>query len=740
MDGQPAPLVDRLAIALSDAQTQALNAWIDQQQSGMDIARARLYDRQQKYLYTWDDFVTFQRKGPWESSSNLHMPLTHIMVKIFHARLYNIFANAKTTQLRGREGTDTEQATMVRKLRDWYLWDYLNEYRGLRGFAREVFYDTVTVGFGIGMKDWHVRQRKSIVLEPNELRRELADMAPQIAEGQATRPALETTEEMATRGLKTAPYREVQKLLTVFEGSRVRALPFENVFFPNTIHESSNLDAPACVIVETELSVSELRLAANRGEWDPVAVQRVIAEEGTPSRIGGRGDNVQRQREQLAGYDSTAIQYDKSPRALQYCFCRYDLDDDGIDEEFIAVRSKSRKILLKAVFLDLISPSGLRPLVKFDCFAKPRQAYARGLPEFMWPLNEEMDQTHNMRLDYLALQTCPFGTYRASSSLKNEPIRIAPGKFIPTDETTDMKVLNFQTNAISLRGEEALLWQYAERQAGVSALQQGMVPETVGPTRSTSGVVTLLRQMEKEFQPMVDQCAEQWKKLEKLLLDDLDRRIHPAFKMRVLGAAIEQYVDQQQETQVNAINEALRVNAMFDVVIDVAQVIRSEEVVRSEATQVLQTLTAPSLAAQLGVIGPKALMKAYREWLEAFDKDPDDYLDRPAFIDQPLTLYQETQVCQQGQIPPMAMQDDHPGKAQMLRQWLTEPSYQEGLSLGIIAPGTDQWIEKAARKHEVLAAMLAPQGLPNPSGANAADTQAQVGGPATHDERIAPPP
>lgn len=728
-----AHFVDRLEIKLDDSQQKNLTKWINDNKEEIDISRSEFVDRHRRFLYNWDDFVTFNRKGPWEGASNLHMPLTAIMVKTYHARLYNIFSNESTVQYVGREGKDDDLATTVKMLRDWYLWDYINGYKGIRGFAREVFYDTATVGFGIGMKDWYTKMRKVIDVEPKELQREIADMKPQVEEAQEGAQQLETEEEMASKQVSTSGYKEVPKILTFFEGSRVRAMPYEQVFFPNNIPESNDLDHPVCVIVEAKISVSDIMLKVKRGEWDKEMAQKVI-DEGADFFMGERSDRIQQDRNRLTGYNESPLRYDKTPRRIQYCFCTYDIDGDMIDEEIVVIRSAKGNIL-KVNFLDRISKSGMRPLFKFDCFAKPRQAYSRGVPEFMYPLNEEMDMTHNMRQDYLALQTCPFGTYRSGSSLKNQPIRIAPGKFIPTEETTDMRVLNFQTNAPVLGQEEDRLWHYAERLAGVSSLTQGIVPQQVGPTRSTSGVVTLLNQMDKEFKPIVDQNALQWKKMEKMLMDDLDFRIDPGVKMRVLGASIEDLIDPTSTVpaneQVGMLDNILRVNSQFDIRVDVANAIRSDEVFRNEATMLLQTLASPGIAQQLGIIGPKALMKAYSDWLKSYGKDPKDYVDAPPFVGKPMTLYQEIQICYQDQLPPMAMQDDHAGKAQMLEAWLQEPEYLKAKELGTVSANADMWIMKAAQKHMTLAQMMEQQNsLPNPQGNNNRDMNETLAGQA----------
>jgi len=722
-----AHLVDRLKIELTEEQEARLNHWLDEKKRSMEEDREPFLSRHQKYLFNWDDFVTFTRKGPWEGSSNLHMPLISIMVKSYHSRLYNIFSHEDTTQLIPREGTDETYVEIAKKLRTWYLWDYINGYKGIRGFTREITYDTVTTGFGLGMKDWMSQQRKTIVIEPKELKREMADLAPRIQ----PREEIETEEEMSA-GVDVTPYKEVSKIITVYEGSRVRSIPFENAYFPNDIPESNDLDFPPCVIIESEMSASELLLRSKQQEW-PSTKARKIIDEGMRHYNDTRAQNVKEQRGDLTGYNDTNSTYDTAKRVVQYCFCTYDIDDDGIDEEIVVTRSESGAIL-KVTWLDRISRLGLRPLFKFDCFSKPRQAYSRGIPEFMYPLNEEMDEQHNMRMNALALQTCPFGTYRSSSSLKNQPIRIAPGKFIPVDDVNDLKAFNFQVNAHVLAGEEDRLWNYAERMASVSSLTQGIVPQTVGPTRSTSGVIALLQQMDKEFKVTIDQCASQWKKLEKMLMDDLDYRIDSQVKMRVLGASIEDFVNPSDQNAMSVVNEALRINAAFDMKIDVASVVNSDEIKRNEASIILDKISLPSVAHQFGVLTPKALYRAWAEYLRAFGKEVDQYLDKPEFVTKPLTLYQEVQICGQGEMPPMSMQDNHPEKAQMLQNYLMEPEYIEAKERGLFVANVDEVMLATMRKHLVLAQMMQPKGLPNPTGENNQDMNEVLAGQAPQQE------
>jgi hypothetical protein len=133
---------------------------------------------------------------------------------------------------------------------------------------------------------------------------------------------------------------------------------------------------------------------------------------------------------------------------------------------------------------------------------------------------------------------------------------------------------------------------------------------------------------------------------------------------------------------------------------------------------ILTQLLSPSIAQQMGIVGPKALFKAHADYLKAFGKEPDAYLEKPQFLSQPLTLYQEIQICGQGELPPMAMTDDHQAKTQMLIAFMERPELQEMIKNGVVVPHVQEVMMKAAKKHMMLMEAMQPKGQPNPTGMN----------------------
>src|SRR3990167_4301995 len=306
-----AELVDRISIRLSKAKEDELSYWITMKKNAINVDRERWKERQKKYLFSYDDFITFGRKGPWEGSSNYHMPFTAIMVKSYHSRLYNIFAQEDTTSLLPRESMDENSVEILKRLRSWYLWDYINEYRGIKGVAHELFMDVVTVGFGVILKSWELKQRKALMLEKvrsEELGRDLKQLLPEanaaIAEG---------------KKVSVKPYREVQKIITVFEGTRLQTIPYENIWFPNDCPESTDMDHPELVLVSTKMTATEIGLKGKQGLWKKSKVEKAI-EEMTES-VSYDGKDIKELRDRMTGDESQNSIYPTGSHDIEYAFC-----------------------------------------------------------------------------------------------------------------------------------------------------------------------------------------------------------------------------------------------------------------------------------------------------------------------------------------------------------------------------------------------------------------------------------
>lgn len=638
-----------------------------------------------------------------------------MFLKSYYARLYNIFTNKSITKLRFRDKTDETIVEAITKLRSWYVYDYINGYKGVTPMAREIFQDVCSVGFGIVMKTWDIKQRKTFELVKNELLEEMGDLGAQ-AEGLKEGDKLDISE-----------YKEVAKIVTVFEGTRLFTVPFEDAFFPNLIPGSNDLNYPPCVIITARGVENDLKIKAEQELYDSATIEKVIDSERQKSSSGyAREQSVKDIRDSLTGYESYASTYDDEEVNIDYCFCTYDIDDDGFAEEIVVTRMSDGKIL-NVNYLDRVSKLGNRPIIKFDCFTKSRQAYSRGVPEYMYQLQEALDMNHNLRMNSLQMQTMPWGVYSATSSLDKEMKKVGPGYWIQVDDVNNsMRPMSFPVNAAALGIEEDKYFQYAERLATVPPHASGMVGDNVGPLRSTSGLTALLKQVNKEFKPMVDINAESWKSLELSLLEDLEFRVDTQLKMRVLGPTLKDAMAPFE------FRDAFRLTAMLDMSIEVASLIESEEFRRNDASVLYSLFTTPGLLQQYGIVTPEGIYNFAKDVLSEYGRDYSAYLEKPEFAKKLLTVWEEVQYIAQLEIPPMSPMDDHARKVEELNQFMESPEFKEAFDGGVYTHQTVDVFNQTIKKHEELAKMSQAQGF-NPTGANAvlgADLNAQQAGVA----------
>ncbi|GAG41841.1 unnamed protein product, partial [marine sediment metagenome] len=253
------------------------------------------------------------------------------------------------TQFSPREGSDELIVRSISKLSNWYKYDYINNHKGIRSVLREVMYDTTSVGYGVIMKSWDIKQRKIIDLVENELNREMADLEGQIS-----------SMEEGGNELDISPYKEVTKIITSFEGTRLFTVPFEDIYFPNLIHGSSDLNQPPCVIVNAKDVMGNMKMKVEQGLYNKEPIEK-SANKG--SRLSDRSYSLEAGvkdiRDRLTGYEGQFSQYDNDERDIEYCFCTYDIDDDGFQEEIVVTRIADGEIL-NINYLDRVSKLGKR--------------------------------------------------------------------------------------------------------------------------------------------------------------------------------------------------------------------------------------------------------------------------------------------------------------------------------------------------------------------------------------------
>jgi len=137
-----------------------------------EILRAINQDRQEwlarkiDFLANWNEYVYPIRKGPWDGSSNLHLPLTMEKIKALHARMIQSFFGIKPWfVIKPREKLDIKTVELKDQFMQCCLTNYVNHYEGIFDVFDSWLWSVIADGWKILKLRWERQQRKAVTVE-----------------------------------------------------------------------------------------------------------------------------------------------------------------------------------------------------------------------------------------------------------------------------------------------------------------------------------------------------------------------------------------------------------------------------------------------------------------------------------------------------------------------------------------------------------------------------------------------
>ena len=120
-----------------------------------DSDRAEWLRRQREYLADWDEYLESETEGPFEGSSNLHMPMTLIVCRALHARfLQAILGVDPYFSLKARTEASMDRAAVVSDVLGYSLKSWSNYYQGVEATIENWVWRWVTTGSGLLKQRW----------------------------------------------------------------------------------------------------------------------------------------------------------------------------------------------------------------------------------------------------------------------------------------------------------------------------------------------------------------------------------------------------------------------------------------------------------------------------------------------------------------------------------------------------------------------------------------------------------
>ncbi len=167
--------------------------------------------------------------------------------------------------------------------------------------------------------------------------------------------------------------------------------------------------------------------------------------------------------------------------------------------------------------------------------------------------------------------------------------------------------------------EEATLMQYGERLGGISDLSLGRQPTRVGATRTAKGTQTLLAEAGLRFKIAMQAFQRFWIGVFEDVLALDQEYMPPGQEFRITG----------KRPTVLRIKDRTELRGNYDIRLAATTETLNREQMRQDATVIMQAVMNPA-AIQGGIIGKKGLRRAYEDFLKAYSKDPEFYMEPDA--------------------------------------------------------------------------------------------------------------
>ena len=598
-----------------------------------------LHDRAdwESRLTVWDDQYYGKlgvKKFPWKGASNLNVPLTMLGVETLKPRLVESILGAHPPVLVVPiEAADDEMRDRVELFLNWQILTELH----IEAMVYESAHLFLTPGTVVAKVFWRVDRRKKKFIRyfplgtsmEQVIRVLFGNTPPQFL--RVGTSARWEGEVRTSEGPPLSAAIEIKVLETqlqvLVDREEVTEVPSVELLDPVDViaPARSGQDIQKIPWVQHRLWLFEedLRRKAKSGRFDAKAVEDLLRESAPEGEdVLSDASGIRRSRDETEGVDG---QGESSVTAEQYeileDYRRYDVDDDGLLEEVVVwISPKLRNRLLGWDYLDNVYAHGKRPLIVGRYFPIPFRFYGLSFPEIVRNIQEEINTIHNQRVDFGTLQNLPWYFYRSSSMQAPVPMEIRPGLGIPLENpATDVLVPHFQGSSAFGQAEEALLYQYFERLTGLTDLALGRQPNRVGATRTATGVASLLSEAGLRFKTSMSAFQRFWMEVFSHILALDQQYLPPGKEFRVTGKYPERI----------RIADRNEISGRYDIRLAATTEVLNREIMREDSATILTTLANPAWV-QAGLVGIRGVDRVLRDFLRAYGKDPDFYLETPA--------------------------------------------------------------------------------------------------------------
>jgi hypothetical protein len=699
MDGKVKDSIRFKTMPLSKIDQSKLGQIIKTEWTSTSQDRNEFLLKREDYTANWRDLNGQPHQGPWENSSNFNVPITLFYGKAIHARLWQIFSYKNSFfGVRARKEVFAEKEESIRTFMQFVLNDYANGKNGIRDQLDKILWDNVFDGSGYVKVYWQRDEHKYLEVVPVAETREKTIFDQANLTGRTEFEVIQKEEEqIRTESIETP---------------QLRRCLMEDVILPAGQDDPQEADY---VIHRVFMTAEQLKARAREGKFDEDVVRECL--EHQSSFLAGDQDvEIKRERFEQDGIDDWDGYYKTHHPVLERygkIYVKRDIDGDEAtdyeetaEEAIVWVHQATGKVL-GWTYLFRVSPSGIRPIFKFDFIKFPDRSTGVGVGEVLQSTQQSINAVYNLRQDNGMLASTPFGFYRSAAGLKPDKYRIEPGLMIPTDNPQqDVRVVQMPfLQGFGYQEEEKLIG-YAERLLSISDLQIKGSSDKVGLFRTASGASAVQQESGIQLEIHFDRIARTMTKVLQCMFRLCRERMPSELYYRVTG--------EDGKPIFGKVNrDDLRGEYDFECDVDVLSQGRIEQ--QQSATLLLQTMMNPAFL-QTGIVNPDNLYHMAKNFLiKNRISRPDLYVSEPPqYQGEPLRPEERVFRIVVGQFenPPIEdtvrLNDNHERALQIY------DAFKESDQFGLLSnPSQVQALERLIAKHQQLLAAQQAGGNPN---------------------------
>lgn len=427
-------------------------------------------------LMGWgDDPKKGPKDSPWSGASDVGIPIDAFTIEGLLPRFLKVCYGSKPIAwIRGTGQSDVSKAPIVQEALNYQLTRMMKIYRRMK----LVFKTVIIEGDGFAKCVWETKTQPF-----NKVVRNLAH--PKTGEllldptTQKPVEVKEDTELQPIDNMGTMPVivkNDKQEDKVIYEGPMLYGRTVKELIVPK------NADSP-----EIE-------------EWDWICDTYDKTFDWLSRRKGdmkeGKFKNVDEIKQKLIDSAADHNVAMRIPIKVYEWYGKYDIDEDGKDEEIVAFVCPKYKVLLGW----MLSPFAVRPFFHYQIIPMEGRPFGKGVPEFLIGMRDMMDATFNQMIDRGSINNNP--PIITPSDHEDELNPFGPGVKWKSDNPNAYRVLELPKQEQMEFAKMNFLLGMVQKLFGV---MDYAVSDTGGlaSNRTASGIATVVGEGNIKFDDMI---------------------------------------------------------------------------------------------------------------------------------------------------------------------------------------------------------------------------------------------